>query len=163
MARKKASVGTDLVLKGGPSTKASLEKKRHIQQLFVDAMWEGDGDPMSVVKKLANGDRKKYKRWRQRWQRWLNEPEFQEMIGVAAKGEKVSHLISASKALGRRADKGNVPAIKLLFEAVGYWSPRTTMEHTGEVQVVLKGGYRPKPVEDDIEIEEADVVEDTED
>lgn len=152
-------MGSELYPIGPINTPEKLAKRQRIQELFVMAMVEGDGDPMSVVKKLAKGDRKKYKMWRRRWQTWLSEPSFQEMIGVGARNVKVTALIPASKALASRASKGNVPAIKLLYEAVGYWSPKTTTEHTGEVQVTLKGGHRPPRVVDEEAVVDADVVE----
>lgn len=156
-----AKKGRELILPSGPvNTPEKLAQRRHIQELFVRAMVEGDGDPMSVVRKLAGGDKRLYKRWRNRYMRWMSEPSFQELIGVAAKGEKIGGLIPASKALVRRASKGNVPAIKLLYEASGYWSPRTTQEHTGEIAITIKGTPRPASVVDE-PIVDADVVEDT--
>ena len=150
---------TDL-LPRGPSTQESLEKRQRAQYIFLDRMIDEGKDYREVAEILSKGDPKKAQRWRRRWRYWMQEPGFQEMLASIVAVELRSGLPSMASALIRRASKGNVPAIKLAFESSGYWSPRSQVEHTGEVSVVLKGVVRPATTQDgSVEIPEADVVD----
>lgn len=92
--------------------------------------------------------------------RWVHDPIFQSLIGEYSKGELILSMPSASGALGRRASKGNVPAIKLAMEATGFHNPRLEHHHSGKIEIELKGVHRPPPVVDESEaITDAEVVE----
>lgn len=126
---------------------------------FVLAMIESDLTPPQLARKLAKGDPRKAKAWRMRYQRWRQDPEFEKIVASGVSGQMVMGLPQAANALIRRAAKGNVPAIKLLMEATGFYSPKTQVDHTGEIAITIKGTTRPPAVEDE-QIAEATVVED---
>lgn len=103
-----------------------------------------------IVEKLAKGDARKAKVVRFQISKMIAEDDATILaLGEAARGELVMALPETAEALGRRAKKGNVPAAKLLFETSGFWSPRSTQEHTGEIQITVKGVPRPAKVEDE--------------
>ena len=84
---------------------------------------------------------------------------IREHAGVIANAELTLGVLPATNALVRKAAAGRVDAIKLVFEASGYYNPRTQVEHSGEVQITIKTINRPEPVEDTTIIE-AEVIED---
>jgi hypothetical protein len=118
------------------------------------------GHPISeIVEKLAGGDEKKSLRLHFQIHQMLADDEAMMLaLGMGAKGALAEDLYPAAKALGRRASKGNVPAIKLLMEATRFHSPRSEVEHSGEVQITIKNAPRPVRTEDE-DIVDADVVE----
>lgn len=121
---------------------------------------EANGDWFAVCHKLAKGDELRARRWRKRMRRWVHDPIFQSLIGQYSNGELILSMPSASQALGRRAGKGNVPAIKLAMEATGFHNPRLEHHHSGKIEIELRGVHRPPPVVDESEaITDADVVE----
>lgn len=137
-----------------------LERRRLMQARILEFMLQsGKLDYREAAKVLSKGDNKKARLWMKRWRRWMRtDAQFQTMVAEMCMGELRSALPQATAALERRAAKGNVPAIKLQMEASGFYSPRSTVDHTGEIAVVLKGGVRPPAVID--EPVEATVVED---
>lgn len=139
----------------------ALAKRQRMQFLFLDAMIDEMTDYRGVALKLAKGDDRKAKRWRQRWRVWIQEPSFQDMMASIAMGELRSGLPMAVQALVRRAQKGNVPAIKLAMESSGFWSPRMEHKHSGKVEIAFTGVNRAPLVEDSIaaEVVDATVVE----
>ena len=149
-------MGTEVVT--AAHAQREIEKKKQAQFRFCLLLVETDLPPNKLALKIADGDRKKASAWRKRYQRWRQEPEFAQMMAGVVNGSFVTALPQVSNALIRRATKGNVPAIKLLMEASGFYSPRHTVDHTGEIAVVLKGGHRP-PVVDDGPVVDATVVE----
>jgi hypothetical protein len=74
-------------------------------------------------------------------------------------GQLVLGLPRAGNALISRASKGNVPAIKLLMEAAGFYNPRVQHDHTGDIKIELKGLNRPGLTSDEQPVVEATVVE----
>jgi hypothetical protein len=136
-----------------------LEAKRASQFRFVLLLAETNLDPPQLAMKMAKGDPRKAKVIRQRYQRWCRDPDFVELIRAQVSGQLLLGLPQAANGLVRRAAKGNIPAIKLLMESSGFWSPRHVEEHTGEIAITLKGLTRPPAVTDEDTIIEGDVVE----
>lgn len=120
-----------------------------------------ESTPQELVEKLAKGDHRKAMKWKKRMLRWAMDPEFQEMMTMYAKAMQVLELGPILRALHRRAGRGNVPAIKLALEASGFHNPRVQHEHSGDIQITLKGIDRPQPVDDnqDDVVVDAEVVE----
>lgn len=137
-----------------------IERRRELQGRFLALMLEKDVlDYREAAKLASKGDPKKAKAWRQRWRAWEKDPDFQGIIAEVSLARLRGNLLQLVEALNRRANKGNVPAIKLALEVSGFWSPRTTHDHTGEIAVVLKGGHRPPAVTDEDPVVDATVVE----
>jgi hypothetical protein len=149
-------MGKELV----PRNPVQLQEKKAQQFRFALLLAETDLEPNELAKKLGKGNPKVAARWRKRYQRWKRDPDFAELIAAQVNGNLVLGLPRATNALIRRAAKGNVPAIKLLMESSGFWSPRHVEEHTGEVAITLRGLSRPPAVVDEDTVIEGDVVED---
>jgi hypothetical protein len=143
-----------------PFRREQMEKTKADQFRFALLLGETDLEPHELAKKLGRGDPKAAARWRKRYQRWKRDPEFAELIAAQVNGNLLLALPRTSNALIRRATKGNVPAIKLLMEVSGFWSPRQKVEHTGDISITLKGLSRPPVVIDEDTVIEGDVVED---
>ncbi len=149
-----ASTDLDLRIPGRDSPVVRRAK----DLLAMELAW--DGNPEEAIERLAKGDPAKAKRWRRRMVIWATDPEFQEMIGQYAKAMQVLHTLPTLRALHRRAMKGNIPAIKLAFESSGFHNPRVQHEHSGDIQITLKGIDRPTVVDDHQEpIVDAEVVD----
>jgi len=136
-----------------------MERRKELQGFLLHFMLDnGIFDYREAAKRL--GKRKSNdKLWTRRWQKWMqNDEDFQAAVGQMCLAELRSGMPANVQALNRRAAKGNVPAIKLAMEAAGFYSPRHTVDHTGEIAVVLKGGHRP-PTVDDGPIVDATVVD----
>lgn len=122
--------------------------------------WEHDRH--KVVEMLSKGDPKAAKRWRRRLVIWAQDDDFQQMYGASLKAIQMLDLGPAIRALGRRAARGNIPAIKLALEAAGFYSPRMEHKHSGKVEISFTGVMRA-PLTEDVSkadaIVDADVVE----
>jgi hypothetical protein len=72
------------------------------------------------------------------------------------KAETALALPGVTRALVRRAQRGRVDAIKLLFELTGFYNPRSIVDHnhSGEININLTMGGRPEPVVDAEVVEE---------
>jgi len=128
----------------------------HAQEVILRAIADGQ-TPSSVARKLAKGDARKAQVWRQRIRRWmLQQAEFRDGVAMNGKAEAMLWTGPAIQALGRRAMRGRVDAIRLLFEVSGFHNPKVDHrhEHSGQIDIRLTMGGRPEPVVD------ADVVED---
>jgi hypothetical protein len=146
-------------LPSGPiQTSEALQRRQALQQKAVLELFETEAADFKILaEKLAKGNPKKAKMWRTRFRQWIHEPHFQQLIGMYSKGELMLALPGSAQALGRRASKGNVPAGKLLMEATDFHSPRSQVEHSGEIQITIKNAPRPVRTED--EVVDAEVVE----
>jgi hypothetical protein len=121
----------------------------------------GDGrTPEDIAGALHPNNRKEMRKMR-RYIEGLLADNLDTQMAVARKGRSIliAALPEASRALARRAAKGNPQAVKLLFEASGFHNPRIKHDHSGQVEIVVKGLPRPQdslpePVVD------AEVVED---
>lgn len=150
-------MGKDLLPK--TRTPEALAKIRRAQSIFLETMIDGQMDYREVAQKLSKGDKKKAKRWRQRWRHWVAyDGEFQDVLAALTMAEMRSSLPGINAALVRRAAKGNVPAIKLALEASGFYNPRVEHEHKGDISITIRNAPRPDRVEDDI-VADAEVVE----
>lgn len=131
-----------------PTKKSSLSKKEQKDRRKVGELL-ADGMPYTkIALKMAKGDEKKAKMWRQKIRRWAASDEhIQQYIGDCTKGSIVLGLPGASNALVKRAHRGRVDAIKLMFEASGFHNPRVQHEHSGDIKVSIDLP-RPAPVED---------------
>jgi hypothetical protein len=88
------------------------------------------------------------------------DEELQAYLAAAGQGVIIGNIIPLSEALVRRGVKGNIPAIKLAMEASGFYSPKSKVEHSGEISIAVQQVPRPPVVQDDIP--DATVVEDDE-
>lgn len=149
----------DLVPTRSGLSPEQIERRTRLQTAFLRTMLDTQiFDYRDVAKKLAKGNQRKAKQWRERWRTWMKQPDFQDMVGEMAMAELRGGIPGVVNALVRRASKGNVPAIKLALEASGFWSPRSQVEHTGDIAITLRGLHRPEGVEDET-IQDATVVE----
>jgi hypothetical protein len=111
----------------------------------------------TVAERIGGADMAKRKLWRRRIRYWLKEDAaFRAELGLAAQTQMMSDLIPATAALGRRAARGRVDAIRLLYEASGFHNPKVqhNHEHSGTIDINLKMGGRPEPVVDAEVVEE---------
>jgi len=121
--------------------------------------------PPEIARKLAKKNGKTPRQYRAviRY-RLRHREQLRLAIHDEASAELTRALIPATKALGRRAGRGNVNAIKLLYEASEFHNPRdSTTTHTGEITINIAGIPRPQatigPGSED-EVVDAEVVED---
>lgn len=117
-----------------------------------------------IAEYISKGDEKKYRAVKSQLNMMVSEDEATQLIlGAVAKGQAISALPDATEALIRRACKGNIPAIKLLYEATGFHNPRVQHEHSGDISITLKGIDRPAVVDDHQDpIVDAETVDDVE-
>jgi hypothetical protein len=118
-----------------------------------------DGETVaSIARKLAPDDPKRQKTLRSKIRRLSQNMVFAEQMHKSASWTELLYLGAAARALGERASKGNILAIKLLFETARHYSPHMNHEHSGEIKISIenKSVPRPKPQE---EVYDADVVE----
>jgi hypothetical protein len=115
----------------------------------IDLMLDGL-NYTEIAAALSKGDPKVAKRWRTRIRRMVREPLFLAEVQLALKGEEVLALPAAVRALAKRAERGRVDAVKLLFESTGFYNPRSVVDHnhSGEINVNLNMGGRPEPIVD---------------
>jgi hypothetical protein len=88
------------------------------------------------------------------------DEELQQDMAAMAQGELILGLPGIAEAVVRRAQRGNIPAAKLAMEASGFHSPKSKVEHSGEISIAVQQVPRPPVVQDDIP--DATVVEDDE-
>lgn len=128
------------------------------EELILDALASGL-TPAQIARKIAPDSAKKRKYWRQKLRRLVQQPLFQQALAADIKAELILGTGSSVKALNRKARAGRVDAIKLAFEASGFHNPRTEVNHSGEVQITIKGLPRPDRVEDEPTVVDAEVVD----
>jgi hypothetical protein len=128
----------------------------------LEAFWSGQ-TPNQLAKRVYPTDKVKRTGLRARiWKLAETDGELARRIHARAHIALLAGLGPATTALARRSERGNVPAIKLLYEASNYHNPRVQHEHSGEITVKLDMP-RPKFVADgavdSTAIEDADVVD----
>lgn len=130
------------------------------QQAVLNALLDGL-DPNTLARKLARGDQRKAKRYRQLFRRWMQDPRFAGALAVGARVDLQLAAPSLGAALVKRAQRGRVDAIKLGWEVSGFHNPRVKHEHehSGEITINLKAINRPQPVLDEAPVVDATVVE----
>jgi hypothetical protein len=114
-------------------------------------------DPVDIAEQLSNGDPKKALSIRTQIYRLAEDEKVQLAIGQASKGAATLAVLPATEALVRRATRGNIPAIKLLYEASGFHNQRLEHKHSGKVEIAFTGVMRAPLTED---ISQADPVVD---
>lgn len=119
---------------------------------------EGLG-PEFIARRMAD-DKRKQSAIRRKIYRFLARTDIQEEIAARTTAIKWGQMGAINKAILRKARAGRVDAIKLVYEATGYYNPRLVQhEHTGEIQITIKGANRPEHRTEEY-IGEAEVVED---
>jgi hypothetical protein len=76
-------------------------------------------------------------------------------VGEETKLELLMALVPAVKGLGRMAGR-RPDAAKLILEASGFYSPKTQVDHSGEIKISLN---MPRPAPEEV-VADAEVVED---
>jgi hypothetical protein len=117
--------------------------------------------PPQIAKRIHPTNKAARKRLRhQLWRLAATDPDIAEAISLRARATLMVGLGPMVAALVRRAEHGNVMAIKLAFEASGYHNPKVQHEHSGEVTIKLD---MPRPNYEAMGgvIEDAEVVEDS--
>jgi hypothetical protein len=119
-------------------------------------------DPVEIAEELSGGDKKKALSIRTQIYRLAEDEKVQLAIGQASKGAATLAVLPATEALVRRATRGNIPAIKLLYEASGFHSSQIDHKHSGKVEIAFTGVQRAPLIVDETAagpIVDADVVE----
>lgn len=117
------------------SSQPTLDPKR----AKIASLLAGGVSHKTIARKLAKGDPKKAKVWREKLRRWMMTDEaFQQAVAAGAMAELRLAVPATTQALIDVATKRKrVDAIKLTFEASGFHNPRVQHEHSGEIQVSL--------------------------
>jgi hypothetical protein len=111
-----------------------------------------------IVEKLAKDDPRKTRVIQMQVGRILvSDEELQADLAAAGHAAVMEQIPEVTKAVVRRAIKGNIPAAKLAMEASGFHNPRVKHEHTGDIKVTIDNAPRPPVVQDDVV--DAEVVE----
>lgn len=151
-----------IILVVARSLPAKIEKSpkplSELEEQFLNALADGV-TAAQLARKMAPDDKAKRKRLRAKFRYLAHKQSVQDAAGQIAKAEAVLGVLPATNALVRKASAGRVDAIKLLYEASGFYNPRTEVNHSGEVQITIKGLPRPTPVVDET-ISDAEVIED---
>src|SRR3982751_3620137 len=135
---------------------AQLQELSTAQRKVLDAIADG-AEPADIARKLAKGDKVKAREWRHRIRYWMRENQtFRDHLGLDGRIEAMGMTGMAVHALGRRAQRGRVDAIRLAFEVSGFHNPKVqhNHEHSGTIDINLKMGGRPEPVVDAEVVEE---------
>lgn len=133
----------------------------HLQKAQLEIVdYLADGlEYRELAEKMGRGNETKARKWRMKIRSWAAaDPFFQQSLALATTAELNLGLPLTGRALVRRARKGYVPAIKLLFEASGFYRPTEKHEHSGEIKITVQGMARPPEVED--QVVDATVVDD---
>lgn len=113
-----------------------------------DLLWtmaEGRS-PMQVAKQLRPDDKAGQATLRRRIYNMYKQPRMQDELAARLKLMSIMGLGPAVKALNRKAAAGRVDAIKVLFEASGFYNPRIQHDHSGEIEITIKNAPRPERV-----------------
>lgn len=157
-----------MVMAGPPSAiKQSSELSPQDQQAIRIASVLATGvDYLTLAKRLGGKDEAARKRWRMRIKRAMKNPHSQMILSDAAQAEMWLNLLPITDAVIQRARRGRPDAIRMVWQATGFYNEKVQHEHSGDVAITLKIA-RPEPVVDhtkrmDLEegIVDADVVED---
>ena len=100
--------------------------------------------PMAMAQKLARGNTKRRKLWLARiWRALESDRLLHDRIARRAQAELALALPAAAAGLARRSSGGRPDAVKLVFEASGFYNPKVNHNHSGEVTIRLEGIPRP--------------------
>jgi hypothetical protein len=135
------------------TNRSSITRADRIRRLLRRG-WTTD----MIVEKLAKDDPRKTRVIQMQVGRILvSDEELQADLAAAGHAAVMEQIPEVTKAVVRRAIKGNIPAAKLAMEASGFHNPRVKHEHTGDIKVTIDNAPRPPVVQDDVV--DAEVVE----
>lgn len=143
----------------GTSLEATQSSLSPTEQRALELLVLGVPGP-KIAEQLSKGDPAEAKRWRQRLRRMASSEEAARLAAEEIRGIATLGTVPATKALVKRAKRGRVDAIKLLFEMTGVHNNKVQHEHSGEVSITIKGMQRPEPVATEDSVVDAEVVED---
>lgn len=107
------------------------------QKVLINLMEEGENPTDIARRKYPKAkDKKKRQLLRQKLWNQLNKVEVQREIAERVQAGAMAGLIGASDGLATRAAR-KTDAAKLLFEMTGVHTPRSRVEHSGEVKISL--------------------------
>lgn len=130
-----------------------------IVNILIPKSKDLDAEALKVVKRRR-------KTMRQKLHKMAAQDELvRRIIAERVTGQMVAALPEITTALIQRAKRGRPDAIKLIFEATGYYNPKVKHEHSGDIKITLD---IPRPARvsetlqgiDEEEPVDADVVED---
>lgn len=139
-------------------TSTALQKTDDsLREALVEAFERGE-KPADIAKRMAPNDKKRAKAIRQKVRYMLHHDErLAEAIVAKAKVSMLMGLPGSAAAVRKRAEHGNIPAAKLLWEASGLHNPRVKHEHSGDIKITLD---MPRPnFADEGHITDAEVVD----
>lgn len=116
-----------------------------------DILWtmaEGRS-PTMIAKTLRPGDKTGQATMRRRIYNMYKQPRMQDELAARLKLMTIMGLGPAVRALNRKAAAGRVDAIKVLFEASGFYNPRIQHDHSGEIEITIRNAPRPERVKEE--------------
>lgn len=153
-------VGSDRILVMASPLPATQESTPPLARVIEQLARKGYG-AAEVAKKLAPNNPRKQKNIRRQFRRIIGErPSIAYEQSLITKGVFLEEMEQAAEAVARRAKRGRVDAAKLMLEVTGLHNPRVKHEHSGDININLKGLTRPPAVETEDSVVDADVVED---
>lgn len=151
-----------------PSLKQSSElSPADLRAIRIATVLASGVDPLKLARRLAGKDEVAGRKWRMRIKRAANNPHAQAILANSAQAEMWLNLLPITDAVIQRARRGRPDAIRMVWQATGFYNEKVSHEHSGDIAVTVKIA-RPDRVEDrthrmDLEegIIDADVVEET--
>lgn len=139
---------------------AELDKHKEMLELIADQIAAGR-KPGEIARRLAPNDSRKRKYWRSRIRNMLyDDPNLALALSKRAKASALTDLVPAVEAMGSRARRGRMDAVKGIMETTGFHNPRVKHEHSGDIKLTLE---IPRPSlngEAETEATDAEVVDD---
>jgi hypothetical protein len=144
----------------GPQTPKNQSSSLQPFELELANLVAMGWDHRRIAKELEPDDKKRQKALRQKVRVLIeSNPMFAAEVAKKSVAKMMVGLGPATDALVRRASKGRPDAIKLLYEASGFHNPRVKHEHSGDININLNAMPRPKRVETEDGVVDAEVVE----
>lgn len=162
--KHKKKKGMELVTTG-PMPASRADGERELTKFEDEVAWALiDGFTVGqIAKKMAPNDEKRAKQIRSRIRRLMYDGVFENEYGQRSLVEAKLSVGPAVHAIGRKAAAGRVDAAKLVFEASGFYNPRVTHDHGGEIKITIRNAPRPERTEeeygDNVAITDAEVIE----
>lgn len=115
----------------------TLPEPTRLHLALVEAMNKGMTTGQ-IAKKLAKGDEKRAKYWRDKIRKMLrDDPMLKRAIVQQASNNLIVGLPGATAAAVRRSHKGRMDAIKFVSESTGFHNPRVQHEHSGDIKITV--------------------------
>ena len=156
-----------MVMAGPPSAikRSSELTKSDLRAIRIATVLATGVDPLKLARRLAGKDEVAGRRWRMRIKAAMDNPHAQAILAKSAQADMWLNLLPITDAVIQRARRGRPDAIRMVWQATGFYNEKVQHEHSGDVAITLKIA-RPEPVVDhtkrmDLEegIVDADVVE----